>query len=86
MLALLANEMKFAPTKNYAPQEAMLLRCISSFLSISIANGEFQLPKANFIANNLTANYLLASSTATAQATLIPTMGLLPIRGSKFLL
>ena len=30
--------------------------------------------------------YLLASSIATAQATLIPTIGLLPIRGSKFLL
>ena len=39
---------------------------------------EFHLPAANFIANNLLANYLLASSIATATATVIPTMGLLP--------
>ena len=51
-------------------------RHISCF-SISCGFAAFHLPKANFIANN-SRNYLLASSIATAQATDIPTMGLLP--------
>ena len=44
----------------------------------NLAKQEFQSLKVNFIANNLHANYLLASSIATATATVIPTMGLLP--------
>ena len=48
-------------------------------LCISCGFAAFHLPLvANFIANNLLANYLLASSIATATATVIPTMGLLP--------
>ena len=38
----------------------------------------FNCRKANFIASNLPANYLQASSIATATATVIPTIGLFP--------
>ena len=46
---------------------------------ISFAKGEFHLPasRVNFIVIRY-ANYLPASSMATATATVIPTMGLLP--------
>ena len=45
-------------------------------VSISISEAEFQSPKVNFIA--VAKTYLQASSIATATATVIPTMGLLP--------
>ena len=71
--------MKFALSYlTHVPQVSPCGTFHSCEASISIAYAYFICRQANFIANNLRANYLLLSSIATATATVIPTIGLLP--------